>query len=359
MSGNLIRRYWAREIFSGTLFVIVAFLALFAFFDFITELSQIGKGGYSLLRVMGYVALLLPGHAYELAPIAVLIGTLFALSSFASTSEFVAMRSGGISPGAAAKILFQIGLLLVAVTFLIGEFLAPVSERLARELKLKSLNSTLAQEFRSGLWVKDNTQFINVSEVLPDLTLNGVKIFEFDGAQRLLALNYAERGKFLGAGEWQLERVVRTEFLTNETKVRDKASVVWKSAISPEMLTILFIAPERMSVLSLFQYLQHLSQNQQKTERYEIAFWKKILYPGAILVMMALALPFAYIHARSGGLGVKVFAGLMLGVLFNMLNSLFSHLGLLQNWQPFVSAALPNVAFLVIALVMMGVVLRS
>lgn len=359
MRSNLIRSYWAREIYAATLFVLLSFLALFAFFDFIAELGQIGKGGYSLLRVMGYVLLLVPGHAYELAPIAALIGTLYALSSFASTSEFVAMRSGGISPLTAVLSLFQIGTVLVLTTFLLGEFVAPASEKIARELKLKSLNSTLAQEFRSGLWVKDNTQFINVREVLPDSTLSSVKIFEFDGAQRMLAFVSAAKGRFLGGGEWELENVVRTELLTSEVKVNRLERTRWQSAISPDMLTVLFVAPERMSVFSLFQYLRHLSGNQQKTERYEIAFWKKFLYPFAVLVMMALALPFAYLQARSGGVGIRVFAGVMLGVLFNMLNSLFSHLGLLQNWQPFVSAMLPNVAFLLIAIAMMWRVGRS
>ncbi len=308
---------------------------------------------------MGYVALLVPGHAYELAPIAVLIGTLYALASFASTSEFVAMRSGGVTPFNAASMLLQIGSMFVVVTFVLGELVVPVSEKLSRELKVRSLNSTLAQEFRSGLWVKDNSQFINVSEVMPDSTLKGVKIFEFDGMQRMSAFSYAERGRFLGEGEWELERVVRTELHQNEVRVLSQQRLLWQSAMSPEMLTILFVAPERMSVFSLYQYLRHLTGNQQKTERYEIAFWKKILYPFAVLVMMALALPFAYMHVRAGGVGVRVFAGVMLGILFNMLNTLFSHLGLLQNWQPFISALLPNAAFLLIALAMMWSVGRN
>src|SRR5207245_7833302 len=112
------------------------------------------------------------------------------------------------------------------------------------------------------------------------------------------------------------------------------------------ILAVLFIAPERMSAWNLYQYSRHLAENRQKTERYEIAMWKKLFYPLASLVMMALALPFAYVHVRAGGVGVKVFSGIMLGIGFHMLNSLFSHLGLLQNWQPFVSAALPSAVFL-------------
>jgi lipopolysaccharide export system permease protein len=123
--------------------------------------------------------------------------------------------------------------------------------------------------------------------------------------------------------------------------------------VNPAMLDALIVRPERMSAWALHKYTQHLSDNRQKTERYEIALWKKILYPLATLVMMALALPFAYLQARAGMVGVKVFLGIMLGIFFHMLNSLFSHIGLLQNWPPFAAAAVPSAAFFLTAVMAM------
>jgi lipopolysaccharide export system permease protein len=123
--------------------------------------------------------------------------------------------------------------------------------------------------------------------------------------------------------------------------------------VSPDLLNVLIVSPERMSALKLYQYLQHLSGNRQKSGRYEIALWKKLFYPLASLVMMALALPFAYMHARSGMVGFKVFLGIMLGIFFHMLNSLFSHVGLLNEWPPMAAAALPSVLFLATAILMM------
>src|SRR5213079_3726312 len=116
------------------------------------------------------------------------------------------------------------------------------------------------------------------------------------------------------------------------------AQAEWHSAVSPDLLNALIMKPERMSAWALHKYTLHLEVNRQRTERYEIALWKKLFYPLAALVMMALALPFAYMHARAGMVGVKVFLGIMLGTFFHMLNNLFSHIGLLQHWQPFASA---------------------
>jgi lipopolysaccharide export system permease protein len=124
----------------------------------------------------------------------------------------------------------------------------------------------------------------------------------------------------------------------------------WETELSPEIFGVLLVTPERMSMVALVQYIRHLADNSQRTDRYEIAFWSKVFYPLAILVMMALALPFAYLHVREGSVSLKIFTGVMIGVGFYMLNKLFGHLGLLNTWPPIVVAALPSLVVLTIAL---------
>ncbi len=348
-----VRRYLAREIYAATLFVFVAFLALFAFFDLINELRDLGRGGYRLQHAMLYVILSMPGHVYELFPIAVLIGTLYALSHLAGNSEYTVMRGAGFSTAMAVRTLARVGIPFLVLTFLFGEFVTPAAERAAQRLKLQSTSSVGAQEFRTGFWVKDERRFVNVRAILPDTSLVGMRIFEFDPDYRLVSVSDAKRAEFVGSGTWRLHDVTRTRFDAAGAAVDHLEEAQWNSMLTPSILSVLFIAPERMSALDLYRYVGHLAENGQQTERYEIALWKKLVYPFASLVMMALALPFAYMHLRSGTLGVKVFAGIMLGIFFHMLNSLFSHLGLLQNWQPLFSAILPSVVFLIAAGLMM------
>lgn len=350
---NTLRTYLAREIYGSTAFVFVAFLGLFAFFDLINELGDLGKGAYRLQHVLAVVALTLPSHVYELFPIAVLIGTLYALSHLAANSEYTVMRGAGLTPWRAAVTLFRIGVVFVVGTLVFGELIAPVAERAARQLKLSATSAVVAQEFRTGLWVKDERRFVNVREVLPDTGISGVRVFEFDGQYRLNSISFAQGGRYSGANVWRLRDVVRTRFSQAGSSVERLPEMDWISVLTPDILSVLFVLPERMSAWNLYQYSRHLAENRQKTERYEIAMWKKIVYPFASLVMMALALPFAYIHTRAGGVGIKVFSGIMLGIVFHMLNSLFSHLGLLQNWQPLFSAVLPSAVFLGAAALMM------
>jgi len=349
-----LERYLARQIYGAVLFVLAGFIALFAFFDLIHELGDLGNGDYGLRQVFSFVLLSTPAHAYELFPIVVLIGTLYVLAHLASNSEYTVMRGSGLSPARAGLVLAKIGVAFVVTTFVIGEWISPYTEEAAQKLKLRAMSSLIAEDLSSGLWFKDEGAFINVREARQAHVLEGVRIYEFEpGSSRLRVLTVAQRAEFRGGGLWRLMEVDRTDFSGDAPRTSHMAQADWRSAVTPDMLDALIVAPERMSAWALYKYTQHLENNRQKTERYDIALWKKLFYPLATLVMMALALPFAYLQARAGMVGVKVFLGIMLGILFHMLNSLFSHIGLLQNWPPFAAAAVPSATVFATALMAM------
>ena len=358
MTTRTLERYLARQIYGAVTFVLLGFLGLFAFFDLIHELGDLDKGSYHLRQVFEFVLLSVPGHAYELFPVVVLIGTLYVLAHLASNSEFTVMRGAGMSPLNAGGVLARIGVVFVVLTFAIGEWIAPGAEEAAQQLKLRAMSTLIGQQMRSGLWFKDGRSFINVREPREADSLDDLRIYEFDEHDLLILARAAAHAAYRGHGVWLLSGVAQTRFTPAGPSVEHYAQTEWRSAVNPELLNVLLVAPDRMSIYGLYRYIQHLAGNHQKTERYEIALWKKLFYPLAALVMMALALPFGYMQARSGMVGVKVFLGIMLGVLFHMLNSLFSHIGLLRDWPPIAAAALPSAAFLCAAVGMMWLVER-
>lgn len=346
---KLYERYLGRELYAATALVLAAFLALFAFFDLIHEFEDLGKGGYEFQEALLYVTLTMPGRVYELFPVAVLIGTLYALTLLARHSEITVLRASGLSTGEMLQSLAKLGIGFVALTFVFGEFIAPPAEKAAQQLRLKATSSLVAQEFRSGLWVKDELSFVNVREVLPDTSLRQLRIFEFDKSYQLRSISEAASAQFVPPDSWKLREVSQTLFEGERARVVRLPEADWRSNLNPDLLSVLMVVPERMSVLTLYQYIRHLTDNQQKTERYEIALWKKLFYPLAALVMMALALPFAYSHDRMTAVSIKVFAGVMIGIAFHMLNGLFSHLGVINNWRPFFAAITPSALFLLAA----------
>lgn len=350
---RVIKRYLSAEITTSTLLVFAALLMLFSFLDLIHELGDLGRGGYRLPHIFAFVLLSVPGHVYELFPIAALIGTLFAIAQLVANSEYTVMRVSGVSIPRMAWTLVQVGLLFSILTFAIGEFVAPPAERFAQQLRTTAVTGVIAQEFRSGLWVKDERNFVNVTEVLPNSVLLGIKIYEFDTDHRLRKISLAKRGDYTHGNLWRLSEVVQTTFEERRTTVSRLPQAEWRSVLEPALLSVLLVVPEQMSAWSLYLYVQHLRENNQQTARHEIAFWNKLVYPLAVLVMMVLALPFAYYQQRAGGVGGKVFAGIMLGIGFAMLGRLFTFLGLLRDWPPFWSAILPTLMFLTLAIGMM------
>lgn len=350
---KVVRRYLAREVALATLLVMAAFLVLFAFFDLIQELGEVGRGRYDLLLAMAYVTMTLPGRVYELMPIAVLIGSLFALATLARHSEVAVLRASGLSVSGLLGALFRVALVFAMATLLIGELVAPPAERAAQALRLAARGEAVGADFRSGVWVKDGNTFINVRQVLPDNRMQGIRVYDFDDKRRLLSIEEAREGEYLPPDGWRLQDVVRTVLTDSVPRVEKFSEVTWHSAVNPDILDVLLVNPERMSLPHLYQYIGHLHDNHQKAERYEIALWKKLVYPLASLVMVALALPFATSNQRFGGVSLRIFVGVMVGVLFHMLNGLSSSLGVINDWSPALAAMAPSLLFLVMAVVLL------
>ncbi len=346
---RLLNRYLAREVLFGTGLVFTALLFLFSFFDLIHELNDLGKGSYQLWQMFVFVLLALPGHAYELFPIAVLIGTLYGLSNLAAHSEITVMRASGMSRNKLAGALIRVGLLFVLAAFLLGELVMPISEEAAQQWRLKALNNFVATQFRSGIWVKDRGSFINVREMMPDNSLRDLRIYDFDEEHRLRRISTAKKAVYLQDHQWRLTDVERTLFGRNGVEVQHESSTDWDSILTPEVMSTLLVEPEQMSVWNLFAYIRHLRDNSQQTVRFEIAQWSKLLYPFSILVMMLLALPFALQRPRSGVVGVRIMIGIGLGLGFYLTSRFFSYLGQLNDWSPIISTLAPSLTFLLVA----------
>ncbi len=359
-----IRRLIYGEVLSAVGFVTLCFLALFFFFDFVEEIQSIGRHGaqqYQLVHALSYVALMIPSHLYELLPIAVLIGTIFVMARLAKSSEYTILRTSGLGPWRALKTLLLLGLGYVVLTFAIGDYLAPLADRNAQLLKARYQGRITVGH--TGAWLKERqaySQFaVNVASLESDGSMRGLRIFEFDNRGFLMSVLQADSATHGSGDAWSLKHVVRTEFPARDTDTAhiDRAQIEsfrWPNQISAEMVSAALLKPERMSTIDLFQYIRHLDLNGQSAQRYQIEFWKKVFYPLSCLVMVVLALPFAYLHFRSSGITGYVFGGVMAGISFFLLNNVFGYIGNMQSWQPWLTAALPGMIYSLLSLTAFG-----
>ena len=368
-----VRRLFYADIVWSVVFVAAAFLSLMLFIDVAEGLG--GKRNPTAMRAVVASVLQAPGHLYELAPIAVLIGTIYALARLAQSSEYTILRTGGLGPGRALRLLGTLGLSFGLTTFLVGDYLAPFSEQTLSRLRLDSRGDYRAGT--AGVWLKDRQRrddgehsfAVSIGRARAGGVLQDVRIFEFGKDGQLLQRIAAANAEVANDSRWTLSDVTVSRWTPPAAAASGagsapsvgeerEATAVWRSGLSPKVVAAALLPSSTMSTLELRRYIDHLALNDQAAQQQEIQFWKRALYPFACVVMMALALPFAYLRARSGGIHLKVFGGIMLGISFVLLNNVAGHLGVLRGWTPWIVAAAPSLFYLLLSLAAFGWLVR-
>lgn len=378
-----VRKLVYRAVIQHVMLVTLAFSALFFFIDFVDQAKRIGRGGYTALDAIWTCVLMQGGHFYNLFPIALLIGAILALARMAQTSEFTILRTGGLGPGRALTLLGGLGLGAAIISAVSGNWLVPRAEAELALHRAQFRGDTGLRLGEGGTWLREQRTTaegqrqvvtVNVGAASDQGRFERVRIFEFDGQGHLLRRLAADSATVAPLPDqapsqgsvWMLRGVTETVWLTpspadtqqetmpalGQTMVKDRSlnSLAWPSSLTPVVVSASVLPPETMSAWDLRRYADHLSLNAQAAQKYEIEFWKKALYPLVCLVMVGLSLPFAYLHARSGGMSLKIFGGIVLGISFVLVNHIASHLGLLHQWEPWLAATLPSLFYLLISL---------
>lgn len=348
---KVITRQLTKEILIASAFVMVSLLALFAFFDVAGQSSRIGTR-YDIDMALQFAILNMPRRFYQVIPIVALLAGIYTLSRWASESQFVVLRISGLSAVRLAKMLVVPAIVMMALTYAVGEWVAPYTDRAYTDLRRINVYNTNLKRihgFKSGVWVKDIVKtkdgkpqlvrFVNVKSLLvgEEMRTGEWRVFEFSATnQALKRIIYAQSGVHVPTRGWHLfDAKVETlpDIGRDEEPMIEKASVqrmsdlLLESDMQPEILEVLTVKPTAMGIGELYEYIGHLEAMKQTTKRYEVEFWNHVFYPFVILVMLMVAMPFAYLNTRSGGMAVKVFLGLVIGIVFFGFENAFSFAG--------------------------------
>jgi len=349
---RIIQRYITFHLFWTTLLALFVLVSLFAFFTLIDQLDDTGRGAYGVLQAFTYVLLVTPRLAYELFPIAAVIGAMAVLGMLAKNSELDVIRTSGVSQADLALLMMKSSLVLVFLAIIIGEFAAPAGEEKAQTLRSVSLTKQITLKTRHGLWVRDGNSFINIRRVLPDNRIEEIYLYEFDDNNRLHSSIYAERAVY-DDRRWLMENIEESILSEESVERRYLKRAAWESLLNPEMINLVTVRPQYLTLWELATYINYLKRNVQDAQRYEQAFWIKLVRPFSILAVIVLAVPLVRGNARTVAIGQRVFTGAVAGIIFHLGNQISSNLGIVYQIHPAVSATLPTILLSMLIILLM------
>lgn len=362
---NAIERYLGRVVVGHTLLVLTVLLLILGFSEFMIQIGKVTEE-YTLLKGSIYTLLKMPVFGYEIFPVALLIGTLIGLGGLANNGELTILRVTGWSIGRIFIGVMKSVFILWIIVALMGEWLAPKAETLAKKIRGEALQQNFSIGNSADFWLKEEGRYIHVGRVISDHVFHQVTIYTLENNELPSHLK-AQKATFK-EGQWHLENVFKQSLGWKESQLLDNANTVFLKLdyekqeyyniavtlpIDPDLLQTLQIDTRYMGILDLYHYIDFLQANQLDAEPFKLAFWRKISTPFAIIGMIALVFPLIFGSQRQVSMGQRIFVGIMIGMSFHLLNQIFGNLSIIYQLPAMLGAFLPSIVLLVTAFFLM------
>lgn len=346
-----VDRYVMRTVGGAMFLVMVVVLSLDLIFGFIAELDD-ARNDYQTLQALSYVFMTLPRRIYDFLPLGAFMGCLVGLGAMASSSELTVIRAAGVSIRRIVWSAMKPTLIVVVLGLLIGEYVAPPAERMAQSQKAVAQGAGQNIASASGVWHREGDVFMHLNAVQPNGVLHGVSLFRFNEDRWMISATFAERAIHQG-DHWLLQKVSTTLISEEETRQEKHQRVRWDTGLSPDVLSVLIVKPENLSMSGLYTYASYLDNQGLSSANYWLAFWKKTLMPLGTAVMVLVAISFVFGPLRSVTMGFRVFTGLIVGLLFKYMQDLLGPMSLVFGFNPVLAVLLPIAVSAVVGAMLM------
>ena len=346
--------YIARTVILTVLAAWGVLLGLDVVLAFADEFGDVGKGGYTLNHAIAATCLTIPWRAYNLFPTSAVIGSLMGLGQLAASSELTALRALGLSR---RRLSLSVAIPLSLLTVLMvanGEALAPWGEQRAQALKSARNTDMVVAEY-SGLWAREGDMFLNARSGEQKagngdqwLELRGVRLFQFDRDGRLQSIANVGLAEHRPGG-WILRDVERTTFSAKSVRRNKVAVERWDSKLDEAALAANVTKPRNMGSGELRDSIDYRKRNRLEAGDFEEIYWGRWFYPVNVLALCLAAIPFAFGSLRSGGMGKRLFLGILFALGFMLLQMAFGRLAGAFRFDYRLAYALPPVVMLLVS----------
>ncbi len=353
---NLHDVYVGRVVMGTVLLVWAVLLGLDLVLAVGDEAKDFGKGTYSFAHALAYLGYTVPRRAYGLFPYAAVVGSLMGLGQLAATSELTALRALGLSRRRLSISVAVALALLTALMVVNMETVGSWSESRGTAFRAAARSDKVAVARYSGLWAREGEVFLNAqngeeeidAEGKTTLLLRDVRLYRVAEDGRLASISRAASARHVEGG-WQLADVLRTTFGERSVSQVKLPGERWESKLDPAALAVGIANPRYMAARDLAQSIDYRERNGLDAREYEDNYWNRWFYPLNVLALCLAAIPFAFGSLRSGGLGKRMFLGILFSLGFLLLQMLFGRLAAAFKFDFRVAYALPPLIMLAVS----------
>ena len=365
---TLIDSYIRKRVLLAMLVVISLVLSIDVVFALVEELGD-SENAYTSAQALLYVLKTLPSRVFQLLPFTALGGSLIGLGVMASHNELIVIQSAGVSTWRLVWAVLKPAFVVMIAGLVLGEYIAPALQQSAQSSKAVLRSGVQAIDAGQGSWRRIGDEFVHVNAIAPGgESLYGVSRYRLTGVEPesadsklkagigLASISFAQSAQYIDAAEggyWRLENVSETRFLADSVVTAQRESEDWLVDLSPELLAVLLVAPDRQSISGLYNFARFFESQGLDSDRYMLSFWGKLLQPLATLALVLLAVSFVFGPLREATMGFRVFVAIGVGLLFTILQQLLEPASLLLGINPLFAVLLPIVSCAALGIVSM------
>ena len=349
-------RYIAKTLLTYTLIVLAIWLSLYSFFNFLAELNSVGTMNYTILAAFKYVVFQIPEVAYNQASPVILLGCILGMGHLASTNQLLIFRVSGASILKITSITIKNAIFFVLLVITIGEFIAPISSNFSENRRAEALGENLASISHEGFWIRDGNNFINVKKNIDGKLFNDITVIEVDSTNKIERVINSKSALFDGNSIDMSESNIFTisdEGFFHNISLKERNSYNKTVSFDKDLINSLEKEPKDLATWTIIKQIQFLSDNKLRSGIFEAELYKRLIKPVTLIAMILLAMLFIFGSTRDVTLGRKIFFGVALGLSFEMFSRIASALSMSLNFSPMMSAVLPSIIIMTIAIMLL------
>jgi lipopolysaccharide export system permease protein len=349
-------RYIANTLLTYSIVVLLVWLSIYSFFNFLAEIKSVGTVNYTILEAFKYIVLQLPEVAYDQVSPVILLGCVLGMGHLATTGQLIILRASGISILKITWLTLKNAFIFLICLTLMGELVAPTLTTYAENERSNALGQNSLSSSQDGFWIRDGDNFINVENNIDGSLFNGITVIEVNKFNKIERVVESKSAIFDGQ---KINMDSTNIFSINSTNLFDdidlKERNLYKKRVTfdQDLIDSLQKEPKDLATLTIIKQIQFLTDNKLRAEVFEVELYNRLVKPITLIAMILLAMLFIFGSTRDATLGRKIFFGVAIGLSFELISRIGGSLALSFDFSPLLSTFVPAVAIMIIATIVL------